>query len=100
MRLLCATTIVLVTITVQRVVVAQNVTAWTGFEVASVRRVADGQQSSPVLRITERGQLVGGATLKNLILLAYGAEPYERTARGLRRITLLRGDVRDFSPAA
>lgn len=78
MRLVDATTIVLMTIAIGHLVVAQGVPATATFEVASIRPVAD-LSPFPLFRITARGQLVGRAELRGIIHLAYGAEPYERT---------------------
>jgi uncharacterized protein (TIGR03435 family) len=80
MRLAGATTVLLMTMIVEDIVVAQHVPTAARFEVASVRRVARDSSLFSVIpiRITARGQLVGRTTLRNIIILAYDAEPYEK----------------------
>lgn len=77
MRLTAASTLVLMTMALEQAVVAQREPVARGFEVASLRRL-DASASLGVLRITASGQLVGRSTLQNMVVLAYGLEPYER----------------------
>lgn len=76
MRLIVATTLLLMTSIAKPVVVAQRVLPTTRFEVTSIRPVESS--SAGLIRITPNGQLVGSSTLKNLIVLAYEVDPYER----------------------
>lgn len=80
MRLAGATTVLLMTMIVGDIVVAQHVPAAARFEVASVRHVVRDSASISVIpiRITARGQLLGRTALRNIIWLAYGVEPYEK----------------------
>lgn len=82
MRLAGATTVLLMTMIVGDIVVAQQVPAAARFEVVSVRHVVRDPPSSLIevipFRITARGQMFGQWALRNLIGFAYDIVSYER----------------------
>lgn len=78
MRLMSLVIATLPTIAMAQSVVVQPAPPATKFEVVSIRRVKDPSGLRP-LRITPRGQLLGISDLRNIVHLAYGAEPFERT---------------------
>jgi uncharacterized protein (TIGR03435 family) len=82
MRSAGATTVLLMTMIVGDIVVAQNVPAAARFEVVSVRHVVRDPPSSLIevipFRITPRGQMFGQWALRNLIQFAYDIASYEQ----------------------
>jgi len=85
MRLLDATVMVLITVAIEQIIVAQGIPGTVRFEVVSVRPVGDepflfklSEAGQRLFHITTRGGLVGRADLSSIIRVAYGLAGYER----------------------
>lgn len=85
MRLLGATMIVLMTVAIEHIIVAQGVPVTARFDVVSVRPVGDespsfklSEANQRLFHITAQGGLIGRADVRTIITVAYDLAAYER----------------------